>query len=196
MKRIITICIIVALTLCAGMAFAVDAPSITITPLDYQTGRVIAAKEYNEGENFCLRVDVDIPRFADTSNMDKKVEHPGVTLYQDTVEMRTGTYYITGMVGQQPASVTVYFKDYSYDRAQTAEQLYLAQQQDKTVCATFRFTAGTQAAQVVQQADSSTPVIPKTGDRSDIVYAIGAGAVAGAIYLIVTILRSKENDDV
>ena len=195
MKRIIAVRTAVVLLLCAEAALAMDKPSIVITPLDYQTGRVIAAKEYNEGENFCLRVDVNIPRFADTSNMDKKVEHPGITLYQDTVEMRTGTYYITGMVGQQPASVSVYFKDYSYDRAQTAEQLYLAQQQDKTVCATFRFTAGTQAAQVVQQAHG-TLQLPKTGDRSDIVYAVGTGAAAGAIYLIVTILRSKENDDV
>lgn len=195
MKRIIAVLTAVVLLLCAEAALAMDKPSIVITPLDYQTGRVIAAKEYNEGENFCLRVDVNIPRFADTSNMDKKVEHPGITLYQDTVEMRTGTYYITGMVGQQPASVSVYFKDYSYDRAQTSEQLYLAQQQDKTVCATFRFTAGTQAAQVVQQAHG-TRQLPKTGDRSDIVYAVGTGAAAGAIYLIVTILRSKENDDV
>lgn len=195
MKRIIAVLTAVVLLLCAEAALAMDKPSIVITPLDYQTGRVIAAKEYNEGENFCLRVDVNIPRFADTSNMDKKVEHPGITLYQDTVEMRTGTYYITGMVGQQPASVSVYFKDYSYDRAQTAEQLFLAQQQDKTVCATFRFTAGTQAAQVVQQAHG-TLQLPKTGDRSDIVYAVGTGAAAGAIYLIVTILRSKENDDV
>lgn len=195
MKRIIAVLTAVVLLLCAEAALAMDKPSIVITPLDYQTGRVIAAKEYNEGENFCLRVDVNIPRFADTSNMDKKVEHPGITLYQDTVEMRAGTYYITGMVGQQPASVSVYFKDYSYDRAQTAEQLYLAQQQDKTVCATFRFTAGTQAAQVVQQAHG-TLQLPKTGDRSDIVYAVGTGAAAGAIYLIVTILRSKENDDV
>lgn len=195
MKRIIAVLTAVVLLLCAEAALAMDKPSIVITPLDYQTGRVIAAKEYNEGENFCLRVDVNIPRFADTSNMDKKVEHPGITLYQDTVEMRTGTYYITGMVGQQPASVSVYFKDYSYDRAQTAEQLYLAQQQDKTVCATFRFTACTQAAQVVQQAHG-TLQLPKTGDRSDIVYAVGTGAAAGAIYLIVTILRSKENDDV
>lgn len=195
MKRIIAVLTAVVLLLCAEAALAMDKPSIVITPLDYQTGRVIAAKEYNEGENFCLRVDVNIPRFADTSNMDKKVEHPGITLYQDTVEMRTGTYYITGMVGQQPASVSVYFKDYSYDRAQTAEQLYLAQQQDKTVCATFRFTAGTQAAQVVQQAHG-TLQLPKTGDRSDIVYAVGTGAAVGAIYLIVTILRSKENDDV
>lgn len=188
MKRIIAVLTAVVLLLCAEAALAMDKPSIVITPLDYQTGRVIAAKEYNEGENFCLRVDVDIPRFADTANMEKKIDHPGAALYQDTVEMRTGTYYITGMVGQQPASVTVCFKDYSYDKAQTAEQLYLAQQQDKTVCATFRFTAGVQAHGTLQ--------LPKTGDRSDIVYAVGTGAAAGAIYLIVTILRSKENDDV
>jgi len=103
MKRIIAVLTAVVLLLCVEAALAMDKPSIVITPLDYQTGRVIAAKEYNEGENFCLRVDVDIPRFADTANMEKKIDHPGAALYQDTVEMRTGTYYIAGMVGQLPS---------------------------------------------------------------------------------------------
>lgn len=192
MKRIIAVLTAVVLLLCAEAALAMDKPSIVITPLDYQTGRVIAAKEYNEGENFCLRVDVDIPRFADTANMEKKIDHPGAALYQDTVEMRTGTYYIAGMVGQQPASVTVCFKDYSYDKAQTAEQLYLAQQQDKTVCATFRFTAGTQAAQVVQQAHG-TLQLPKTGDRSDIVYAVALASLVGGAYVLVLDIRNKKD---
>ena len=188
MKRIIAVLTAVVLFLCAEAALAMDKPSIVITPLDYQTGRVIAAKEYNEGENFCLRVDVDIPRFADTANMEKKIDHPGAALYQDTVEMRTGTYYITGMVGQQPASV----KDYSYDKAQTAEQLYLAQQQDKTVCATFRFTAGVQAPQVVPQAHG-TLQLPKTGDRSDIVYAVALASLVGGAYVLVLDIRNKKD---
>lgn len=193
MKRIIAVLTAVVLFLCAEAALAMDKPSIVITPLDYQTGRVIAAKEYNEGENFCLRVDVDIPRFADTANMEKKIDHPGAALYQDTVEMRTGTYYITGMVGQQPASVTVCFKDYSYDKAQTAEQLYLAQQQDKTVCATFRFTAGVQAPQVVPQAHG-TLQLPKTGDRSDIVYAVALASLVGGAYVLVLDIRNKKDE--
>ena len=192
MKRIIAVLTAVVLLLCAEAALAMDKPSIVITPLDYQTGRVIAAKEYNEGENFCLRVDVDIPRFADTANMEKKIDHPGAALYQDTVEMRTGTYYITGMVGQQPAYVTVCFKDYSYDKAQTAEQLYLAQQQDKTVCATFRFTAGVQAPQVVPQAHG-TLQLPKTGDRSDIVYAVALASLVGGAYVLVLDIRNKKD---
>lgn len=192
MKRIIAVLTAVVLLLCAEAALAMDKPSIVITPLDYQTGRVIAAKEYNEGENFCLRVDVDIPRFADTANMEKKIDHPGAALYQDTVEMRTGTYYITGMVGQQPASVTVCFKDYSYDKAQTAEQLYLAQQQDKTVCATFRFTAGVQAPQVVPQAHD-TLQLPKTGDRSDIVYAVALASLVSGAYVLVLDIRNKKD---
>lgn len=192
MKRIIAVLTAVVLLLCAEAALAMDKPSIVITPLDYQTGRVIAAKEYNEGENFCLRVDVDIPRFADTANMEKKIDHPGTALYQDTVEMRTGTYYITGMVGQQPASVTVCFKDYSYDKAQTAEQLYLAQQQDKTVCATFRFTAGVQAPQVVPQAHG-TLQLPKTGDRSDIVYAVALASLVCGAYVLVLVIRNKKD---
>lgn len=192
MKRIIAVLTAVVLFLCAEAALAMDKPSIVITPLDYQTGRVIAAKEYNEGENFCLRVDVDIPRFVDTANMEKKIDHPGAALYQDTVEMRTGTYYITGMVGQQPASVTVCFKDYSYDKAQTAEQLYLAQQQDKTVCATFRFTAGVQAPQVVPQAHG-TLQLPKTGDRSDIVYAVALASLVGGAYVLVLDIRNKKD---
>lgn len=192
MKRIIAVLTAVVLLLCAEAALAMDKPSFVITPLDYQTGRVIAAKEYNEGENFCLRVDVDIPRFADTANMEKKIDHPGAALYQDTVEMRTGTYYITGMVGQQPASITVCFKDYSYDKAQTAEQLYLAQQQDKTVCATFRFTAGVQAPQVVPQAHG-TLQLPKTGDRSDIVYAVALASLVGGAYVLVLDIRNKKD---
>lgn len=192
MKRIIAVLTAVVLLLCAEAALAMDKPSIVITPLDYQTGRVIAAKEYNEGENFCLRVDVDIPRFADTANMEKKIDNPGAALYQDSVEMRTGTYYITGMVRQQPASVTVCFKDYSYDKAQTAEQLYLAQQQDKTVCATFRFTAGVQAPQVVPQTHG-TLQLPKTGDRSDIVYAVGLASLAGGVYVLVLVIRNKKD---
>ena len=192
MKRIIAVLTAVVLLLCAEAALAMDKPSIVITPLDYQTGRIIAAKEYNEGENFCFRVDVDIPRFADIANMEKKIDHPGAALYQDTVEMRTGTYYITGMVGQQPASVTVCFKDYSYDKAQTAEQLYLAQQQDKTVCATFRFTAGVQAPQVVPQAHG-TLQLPKTGDRSDIVYAVALASLVSGAYVLVLVIRNKKD---
>lgn len=181
-KLTATIIAALALLVCWNTAFAVDKPTITITPLDYQTGRVIAAKEYNEGENFCLRVDVDIPRFADTANMEKKLEYPGVTLYQDTVEMKTGTYYITGMVGQQPACVAVCFKDYSYDRAETAEQLYLAQQQDKTVCAAFRFTAA--AEQQTAQQQNPNIVIPRTGDMPLTFICVVAICLSAALYYL------------
>lgn len=168
MKKIIAILMIVillAVTLMGfmGVAFAAEPIGIKITPVDYQTGKAVN-KAYVENELFRLKVTLDIPRFVDLSNMQMVVEIDGVEVVGPEIKMETGTYYIDGVVKTQPASVTVKIKDMAFDTAETAEEMYYAMQNDRTVSATYNFSNAV--------ATGGDLYIPKTGDMSVIYPAV------------------------
>lgn len=167
MRKIIPIITALCLLLCFGAAHAADPITIRITPLDYQTGKAVQKTSYVENELFSLRVDVDVPRFADTYDMEMLIEVDGVDLDFCDVDLATGTYHISGVVIDQPAAITVKAKDMAYDNAVSAEDLYNALHSNRTVSATYRFyPAGVTENEYIY--------IPKTGSASAAVPALCA----------------------
>ena len=129
MKKL-TCTFIALLLLClCTVAYAADPLTLDITALDYQTDKVVS-KTYVPNELFKLKVDVGIPRFADLQNMELIVELDGVKIDQTDLKLEDGTYYITGIVIDQPAALRVAIKDMAYNNAETAEELYNAMQKD------------------------------------------------------------------
>lgn len=170
MRKIIAFILIVCLMGCMGMAYAAEPMKVSITPVDYQTGKAVN-KTYVENELFRLRVDIEIPRFVDLYNMELEIKVDGVEIADTEIELASGTYYIDGIVKAQPASITVKIKDTAFDNADTAEELYNAMQQDRTVSATYKFYSA---------AGESGLYIPKTGDASIVFPAL---ACAGVVLL-------------
>ena len=177
MKKL-TCTFIALLLLClCTVAYAADPLTLDITALDYQTDKVVS-KTYVPNELFKLKVDVGIPRFADLQNMELIVELDGVKIDQTDLKLEDGTYYITGIVIDQPAALRVAIKDMAYNNAETAEELYNAMQKDRTVNKTYYFNI----AQAAEQPIAKNPiVIPKTGDAPGMIAftAISAASLFG-----------------
>ena len=111
---------------------------------------------------------------ADLQNMGLIVESDGVKIDQTDLKLEDGTYYITGIVIDQPAALRVTIKDMAYNNAETAEDLYNAMQQDRTVSKTYYFNA----AQPAEQPIAKNPVvIPKTGGASVLAYAVSIALI-------------------
>lgn len=162
MKRLI--CILAALlTLMLSAAYAAEPLSVDIAALDYQTGRAVS-KTYVENELFRLRVDIGIPRFASTADMELIVELDGVMLNENDLRLADGSYYLTGTVTAQPAALRVVIKDTAFENAETAAELYDAMQHDRTVSKTYYFN--TEARTEAAATAGTTVIIPKTGDRA------------------------------
>lgn len=168
-------CILAAmLMLCiCTVAYAADPVTLDITALDYQTGKAVS-KTYVPNELFKLKVDIGIPRFCDLTDMELIVELDGVKLDENNLQLADGTYNITGIVIDQPAALRVTIKDMAYNNAETAEDLYNAMQQDRTVSKTYYFNA----AQPAEQPIAKNPVvIPKTGGASALAYAVSIALI-------------------
>ena len=179
MKKL-TCTFIALLLLClCTVAYAADPLILDITALDYQTDKVVS-KTYVPNELFKLKVDVGIPRFADLQNMELIVELDGVKIDQTDLKLEDGTYYITGIVIDQPAALRVTIKDMAYENATTAEELYNAMQKNRTVSKTYYFNA----AQPAEQPIAKNPVgIPKTGDVSIIAYAVSLSLIGFGLFV-------------
>ena len=147
----------------------------------YRTGlpdRQGGIQDLRPNELFKLKVDVGIPRFADLQNMELIVELDGVKIDQTDLKLEDGTYYITGIVIDQPAALRVAIKDMAYNNAETAEELYNAMQKDRTVSKTYYFNI----AQAAEQPIAKNPiVIPKTGDAPGMIAftAVSAASLFG-----------------
>lgn len=169
MKRFIAFFLVVILLGCMSVAFAAESIKIKITPVDYQTNKAVS-KTYVENELFRLKVDVTIPRFIDLRNMQLFLEIDGVEIKESNVAMMSGTYYINGIVKDQPAAICIKFKDMAFDTATTAEELYYAMQKDRTVSATHYFYSTT--VNNTSNWDTNSIYIPKTGNASMLIPAM------------------------
>lgn len=176
MKKLIAITLLLALVLTMSAVYAAEPVTVGIVALDYQSRKVVT-KTYVENEHFLLRVDIGIPKFADLSDMELRVEIDGVELDDTDINLVAGSYYITGIVTAQPAAIRIKIKDMAYDNAETAEELYEAMQRDRTVSKTYYFYT---TSSVYKTGD--TVIIPKTGDASVIAYAALAVAAAAACW--------------
>lgn len=166
MRKILSIILAFALLCAMGAALASEAIAISVTPLDYHTGRAISKPAYHADQVFRLRVGVDIPRFMDKTHLNLKWIVNGVEI-DPPVKEADGYYYVEGIVLDTPASLTVRVEDASFEAAQTAEEMYNAMQNDRTTDYIYYFS-GNAAPQYDYEI-----TIPKTGDMSII------GPVAG-----------------
>ena len=158
-KLVCTFVALLLLCLCT-VAYAADPMTVDITALDYQTGKAVS-KTYVPNELFKLKVDIGIPRFYDLTDMELIVELDSVKLDENNLQLADGTYNITGIVIDQPAALRVTIKDMAYNNAETAEELYNALQQDRTVSKTYYFNMAQDAEQPIAK---NPKVITKTGD--------------------------------
>ena len=142
MKKTTALFLALSLLLLVSGAFAANPIAVGITAIDYQTGAVIGPKNYSVNELFTVRVTVSIPRFTDTSNLTVKLRTDGLTMFEPQIDLRSGEYYLSGVITRQPASLTVEIRDHSFDNANTAEELYNAIQFDRSTAATYKFSAG------------------------------------------------------
>ena len=175
-KLTCTFVALLLLCLCT-VAYAADPLTVDITALDYQTGKAVS-KTYVNNELFLLKVDLGIPRFYDLTDMELMIELDGVKLDENDLRLEAGTYYLSGIVTDQPAALRITVKDKAYDNATTAEELYNAMQKNRTVSKTYYFNA----AQPAEQPIAKNPVvIPKTGDAPGMIAfsAISAASLFG-----------------
>lgn len=160
MKKLVSLLLIMCLLCCTGAAYAVEPIKVSITPLNPQTGNVISSPSYTDNTLFAVQVDIDIPRFTDSSDLDLKLEIAGVEITNHNLKLLTGTYYVEGVVLDLPSSLTVRINDMALENAVTAEDYYYAMQIDRSVCATYCFA---QSA-TTSQGSLNTIMPPKTGD--------------------------------
>lgn len=173
MKKKIAILLALLLLCFCTAAYAADPVTLDITALDYQTGKAVS-KTYVNNELFSLKVDLGIPRFYDLTDMELIIELDGVKLDANDLRLEAGTYYLSGIVTDQPAALRITVKDKAYDNATTAEELYNAMQKNRTVSKTYYFNS----AQPAEQPIAKNPVvIPKTGGASALAYAVSIALI-------------------
>ena len=108
------------------------------------------------------------------------VELDGVKLDTNDLRLEAGTYYLSGIVTDQPAALRITVKDMAYENATTAEELYNAMQKNRTVSKTYYFNA----AQPAEQPIAKNPVvIPKTGDISIIAFAVPLSLIGFGLFV-------------
>lgn len=168
MKKLLTILMTLLLIFSMTTAYASEPMYVEITAVDYQTGKTVS-KTYVENELFTLAVDIEIPRFADLSNMELVITTDGVEIEEPEIELVTGRYFIAGVVAEQPASICVKIKDTAFENAETAEDMYHAMQTDRSVSDCYKFYSA---------QDAPNLAIPKTGDY----------AVSGIVMLALCLL--------
>ena len=99
------------------------------------------------------------------------------------IKLETGTYIVTGTVLAPGASIKITFRDNAIYTASTAEQLYQALQNDRTV------SAAAALGQTYTQESTDQPYIngiPQTGDKAGL-----AGLVLIVAAACVLLLRKK-----
>ena len=123
MKRIFSLILCILLIFSMTAAFAAEPITVDIQAVDVQTGKAVS-KSYVENELFKLRVDLNVPRFADLENLELIIECDGVEVEEPIMTLATGRYYIEGIVLTQPAAICVKIKDVALDNALAAVMLF------------------------------------------------------------------------
>ena len=183
MKRIFSLILCTLLICSMTVAFAAEPITVDIQAVDVQTGKAVS-KSYVENELFKLRVDLNVPRFADIENLDLIIECDGVEIEEPIMTLTTGRYYIEGVVMEQPAAICVKIKDVALDNAETAEEMYEAMQADRTVSKCYYFNSA-------QPTVNNNLYIPKTGDYTVTGFIILGLAALAALSLWSTAKRAR-----
>lgn len=161
--------------------------TLTVQPVDYVSALAGIAKPvsktYAANERYAVAVTVNVPRYYDVTNMQVVVEPANCTVETGDIQLATGTYLVTGTVLAPGASLTVTFRDEAIYAASSAQDLYQALQNDRTV------SAAAALGQTYTQESTEPPYvngIPQTGDRAGV-----AGLVLIVAAACVLLLRKK-----
>ena len=158
--------------------------TMTVQPVDYVSALAGIAKPvsktYAANERYAVAVTVNVPQYYDVTNLQIIGEPTNCTIETGEIKLETGTYLVTGTVLAPGASLTVTFRDEALYTASTAEQLYQALQNDRTV------SAAAALGQTYTQESPEQPYIngiPQTGDRAGVAGLVLIVAAAGVMIL-------------
>lgn len=161
--------------------------TLTVQPVDYVSALAGIAKPvsktYAANERYAVAVTVNVPQYYDVTNLQIIGEPTNCTIETGEIKLETGTYIVTGTVLAPGASIKITFRDNAIYTASTAEQLYQALQNDRTV------SAAAALGQTYTQESTEPPYvngIPQTGDRVGV-----AGLVLIVAAACVLLLRKK-----
>ena len=161
--------------------------TLTVQPVDYVSALAGIAKPvsktYAANERYAVAVTVQVPQYYDVTNMQVVVEPANCTVETGDIQLATGTYLVTGTVLAPGASLTVTFRDEALYTASSAQDLYQALQNDRTI------SAAAALGQTYTQESTEPPYvngIPQTGDRAGV-----AGLVLIVAAAFVLMLRKK-----
>ena len=161
--------------------------TLTVQPVDYVSALAGIAKPvsktYAANERYAVAVTVQVPQYYDVTNLQIIGEPTNCTIETGEIKLETGTYIVTGTVLAPGASVKITFRDNAIYTATTAEQLYNALQNDRTV------SAAAALGQTYTQESTEQPYIngiPQTGDRVGV-----AGLVLIVAAACVLMLRKR-----
>lgn len=161
--------------------------TLTVQPVDYVSALAGIAKPvsktYAANERYAVAVTVNIPQYYDVTDMQVVAEPANCTVETGDVQLATGTYLVTGTVLAPGASLTITFRDNAIYTASSAQDLYQALQNDRTVSA-----AATLGQSYTQESTEPPYVngIPQTGDRAGV-----AGLALIVAAACVLLLRKK-----
>ena len=158
--------------------------TLTVQPVDYVSALAGIAKPvsktYAANERYAVAVTVQVPQYYDVTNLQIIGEPTNCTIETGEIKLETGTYIVTGTVLAPGASVKITFRDNAIYTASTAEQLYQAMQNDRTI------SAAAALGQTYTQESPDQPYIngiPQTGDREGVAGLVLIGAAACVLLL-------------
>lgn len=161
--------------------------TLTVQPVDYVSALAGIAKPvsktYAANERYAVAVTVNVPQYYDVTNLQIIGEPTNCTIETGEIKLETGTYIVTGTVLAPGASIKITFRDNAIYTATTAEQLYQAMQNDRTI------SAAAALGQTYTQESTEPPYvngIPQTGDRAGV-----AGLVLIVAAACVLMLRKR-----
>ena len=161
--------------------------TLTVQPVDYVSALAGIAKPvsktYAANERYAVAVTVNVPQYYDVTNLQIIGEPTNCTIETGEIKLETGTYIVTGTVLAPGASIKITFRDNAIYTATTAQDLYQALQNDRTI------SAAAALGQTYTQESAEPPYIsgiPQTGDRAGV-----AGLVLIVAAAFVLMLRKK-----
>lgn len=161
--------------------------TLSVQPVDYVSALAGIAKPvsktYAANERYAVAVTVNVPQYYDVTNLQIIGEPTNCTIETGEIKLETGTYIVTGTVLAPGASIKITFRDNAIYTASSAQDLYQALQNDRTV------SAAAALGQTYTQESTEQPYIngiPQTGDRSGV-----AGLVLIVAAAVIWISRKK-----
>ena len=170
MRKLLFLAVALAMLIALPVS-ALDLGKLTLTvqPVDYVSALAGIAKPvsktYAANERYAVAVTVQVPQYYDVTNLQIIGEPTNCTIETGEIKLETGTYIVTGTVLAPGASIKITFRDNAIYTASTAEQLYQALQNDRTI------SAAAALGQTYTQEFTEPPYvngIPQTGDRAGV----------------------------